>query len=104
MYYYLHIFSKRSLGRLHITLLFLDRGIIAVLKEMMNFKLLCNPLFLLIGISNAVGMIGFYTPFVYLPSMAAQYVRTFFVNVSVNDRVFIRMESVLRTLLSWCPS
>ena len=51
-----------------------DRGIKDVLKEMLNIKLLFNPLFFLIGISNAVGMIGFYTPFVYLPSMAAQYV------------------------------
>merc|ERR1719266_2673693 len=40
---------------------------------MINMKLLFDPLFFLIGISNAVGMIGFYTPFVYLPSMAAQY-------------------------------
>lgn len=46
----------------------------AALKEMVNVKLLFDPLFLLIGISNAIGMIGFYTPFVYLPSMAAQYV------------------------------
>ena len=53
---------------------FLDKGMLAVLKEMLNFKLLFNPLFFLIGVSNAVGMIGFYTPFVYLPSMAAQYV------------------------------
>ena len=51
-----------------------ERGMLAVLREMMNFKLLFNPLFFLIGVSNAVGMIGFYTPFVYLPSMAAQYV------------------------------
>ena len=46
----------------------------AALKEMVNVKLLFDPIFLLIGISNAIGMIGFYTPFVYLPSMAAQYV------------------------------
>ena len=52
-----------------------ERGMLAVLREMMNFELLFNPLFFLIGVSNAVGMIGFYTPFVYLPSMAAQYVR-----------------------------
>ena len=43
---------------------------LAVLKEMMNFKLLADPLFFLIGISNAFAMIGFYTPFVYLPNMA----------------------------------
>ena len=52
-----------------------ERGVLEVIKEMMNFSLLTNPLFLLIGISNAFGMIGFYTPFVYLPSMAAQFVR-----------------------------
>ena len=51
-----------------------ERGVMEVIKEMMNFSLLTNPLFLLIGISNAFGMIGFYTPFVYLPSMAAQFV------------------------------
>ena len=44
---------------------------------MVNLKVLFNPLFFLIGISNAVGMIGFYTPFVYLPSMAAQFVRDY---------------------------
>merc|ERR1719445_2407111 len=61
-----------------------DKGIKAVLKEMVNLKVLFNPLFFLIGISNAVGMIGFYTPFVYLPSMAAQYD-----SISVPDASFL---------------
>ena len=39
-----------------------------------NDILLKDPIFLLIGISNVFGMMGFYTPFVYLPNMAAQYV------------------------------
>ena len=52
----------------------LSGGMRAALKEMVNVKLLFDPIFFLIGISNAIGMIGFYTPFVYLPSMAAQYV------------------------------
>ena len=47
-----------------------DGGMLAVLKTMMNFSLLADPLFLLIGISNSIAMIGFYTPFVYLPNMA----------------------------------
>ena len=38
---------------------------------MLNFELLQNNLFLLIGISNVFGMLGFYVPFVYLPNMAA---------------------------------
>jgi len=59
-------------------------GLRSVLKEMMNFKLLADPLFLLIGISNVFGMIGFYTPFVYLPSMAAQYD-----SISVEDAAFL---------------
>ena len=58
-----------------------DKAIKAVIKEMLNFKLLFNPLFFLIGVSNAVGMIGFYTPFVYLPSMAAKYVRKYCKNL-----------------------
>ena len=56
---------------------------LAVLKEMMNFKLLADPLFFLIGISNAVAMIGFYTPFVYLPNMAIV------TGVSVPDASFL---------------
>ena len=56
---------------------------LAVLKEMMNFKLLADPLFFLIGISNAFAMIGFYTPFVYLPNMAIV------TGVSVADASFL---------------
>ena len=40
------------------------------LKEMVNLTLLVNPIFLLVGISNVFGMLGFYVPFVYLPNMA----------------------------------
>lgn len=40
------------------------------LQEMLNFALLKNKLFLLICLSNVLGMLGFYTPFVYLPNMA----------------------------------
>ena len=46
------------------------RPIISALKEMINVQILANPLFLLICISNVFGMLGFYTPFVYLPNMA----------------------------------
>ena len=42
----------------------------SVLKEMVNFKILSQPLFLLIAISNVFGMLGFYVPFVYLLNMA----------------------------------
>ena len=44
---------------------------ISVLKEMVNYHILSQPLFLLIAISNIFGMLGFYVPFVYLPNMAA---------------------------------
>jgi predicted MFS family arabinose efflux permease len=43
---------------------------INVLKEMVNYEILSQPLFLLIAISNVFGMLGFYVPFVYLPNMA----------------------------------
>ena len=52
-----------------------NSGILVALKEMMNFTLLKNPMFALIGISNFFGMMGFYTPFVYLPNMAVEKVR-----------------------------
>jgi len=60
-----------------------EGGILAVLREMMNFRLLADPLFFLIGISNAFAMIGFYTPFVYLPNMAIV------TGVSVPDASFL---------------
>lgn len=45
--------------------------IMSALREMVNVDLLKNKVFLLVGISNVFGMLGFYTPFVYLPNMAA---------------------------------
>ena len=44
--------------------------ILKVFKEMINITLLANPFFLLIALSNAFGMLGFYVPFVYLPGIA----------------------------------
>ena len=41
---------------------------------MMDFSLMKNPTFLLIGIANLIGMLGFYTPFVYLPAAAIEKV------------------------------
>ena len=41
-----------------------------LLKSMLNPKVLADPKFLLIGVSNFFGFLGFYVPFVYLPSMA----------------------------------
>lgn len=38
---------------------------------MMDFSLLKDPVFLLIGISNVFGMAGLYVPFVYLVDAAA---------------------------------
>ena len=55
----------------------------AVLKEMLNLDLMRNKYFLLIGLSNVFGMLGFYTPFVYLPDMAA--IR----GVEINDANFL---------------
>ena len=41
---------------------------------MMDFSLLKNPQFVIIGFANMIGMLGFYTPFVYLPSAAVEKV------------------------------
>jgi len=48
-----------------------DSGIVSVLKNMLNPSILKDPKFLLLGISNVFGFLGFYVPFVYLPSMAS---------------------------------
>ena len=37
---------------------------------MINIELAINPIFILVGISNIFGMLGFYVPFVYLPGLA----------------------------------
>ncbi|XP_071516142.1 monocarboxylate transporter 14-like isoform X2 [Panulirus ornatus] len=42
------------------------------LSQMMDFSLMKNPVFLLIGVANLFGMLGFYTPFVYLPAAAIE--------------------------------
>ncbi|XP_037780744.1 uncharacterized protein LOC119577127 isoform X2 [Penaeus monodon] len=42
------------------------------LSQMMDFSLLKNPVFLMIGVANLFGMLGFYTPFVYLPDAAKE--------------------------------
>ena len=47
-----------------------EQGIMAVLSSMTNFELLGDPKFLLICASNTFGFLGFYVPFVYLPSLA----------------------------------
>jgi len=47
-----------------------EQGILAVLSSMTNLELLGEPKFLLICISNTFGFLGFYVPFVYLPSLA----------------------------------
>ena len=44
--------------------------VLAVLKTMLSPALLTNNKFLLIGVSNMFGFLGFYVPFVYLPVMA----------------------------------
>ena len=50
-----------------------ERGLkplLSVVEEMMSVSLLLNPSFLLIAMSNLLGMLGFYVPFVFLPNMA----------------------------------
>ncbi|XP_069947319.1 monocarboxylate transporter 14-like isoform X2 [Cherax quadricarinatus] len=50
----------------------LPESIKGTLSQMMDFSLLKNPIFLLIGVANLFGMLGFYTPFVYLPDAAKE--------------------------------
>ena len=42
----------------------------SVLKEMVDFaSYMCNPIFLMIAISNVLGFLAVYIPYVYLPDM-----------------------------------
>ncbi|XP_045593400.1 monocarboxylate transporter 14 isoform X2 [Procambarus clarkii] len=50
----------------------LPESIRGTLGQMMDFSLMKNPIFLLIGVANLFGMLGFYTPFVYLPAAAIE--------------------------------
>lgn len=48
----------------------------SALNDMMDFSLLKDPVFLLIGISNLFGMAGLYVPFFYLVDAAVAQVPT----------------------------
>ena len=48
-----------------------DNSFVQALKAMLNVSLLTDPRFLLIALSNLLGFLGFFVPFLYLPSMAA---------------------------------
>ena len=41
-----------------------------LLKSMLNPEIMMDPKFALLAVSNFFGFLGFYIPFVYLPSMA----------------------------------
>ena len=43
---------------------------LALLKTMLNPEIMTDPKFALLAVSNFFGFLGFYIPFVYLPSMA----------------------------------
>lgn len=49
----------------------------SALNDMMDFSLLKDPVFLLIGISNVFGMAGLYVPFVYLVDAAEKQVQIY---------------------------
>merc|ERR1719468_1373633 len=46
--------------------------IMSVLKEMIDFEIMLNPLFVLICVSNIFGFLAVYVPYVYLPNMTNQ--------------------------------
>jgi hypothetical protein len=47
-----------------------DSLLMSMLASMADPRLLKDPKFLLICVSNTFGFLGFYVPFVYLPSLA----------------------------------
>lgn len=46
------------------------KPVLEVLKEMVNLRLMTDPYFSLVLMSNLVAMLGFLVPFMYLPNMA----------------------------------
>ena len=48
-----------------------ENAFVNALKTMLNPSLMTDPKFVLIGISNLFGFLGFFVPFLYLPSMAS---------------------------------
>lgn len=44
-------------------------SLMAVLREMIDWHVLVNPLFILVVVSNILGFLALYVPYVYLPSM-----------------------------------
>lgn len=75
------MFSKTNVipAAMHLNLLPLGScipdSIKGTLSQMTDLSLLKDPVFLLIGIANVFGMLGFYTPYVYLPGAAIEKVR-----------------------------
>ena len=48
----------------------ITRPLMSVLKEMMDFaSYMCNPIFLMVAISNILGFLAVYIPYIYLPDM-----------------------------------
>ena len=48
-----------------------ENAFVNALKTMLNPALMTDPKFVLIGISNLFGFLGFFVPFLYLPSLAS---------------------------------
>ena len=63
--------DKESCGNIHEMREERDNSFVQALKAMLNVSLLTDPRFLLIALSNLLGFLGFFVPFLYLPSMAA---------------------------------
>lgn len=48
----------------------ITRPLLSALKEMTDFaSFMCNPIFLALAISNILGFLALYIPYVYLPHM-----------------------------------
>ena len=48
-----------------------ENAFVNALTTMLNPSLMTDPKFILIGVSNLFGFLGFFVPFLYLPSMAS---------------------------------
>lgn len=49
-----------------------------ILTTMLDLSLLKSPSFLILAISGGLTMMGFYTPFMYVPGIVSRFIESFF--------------------------
>lgn len=67
---------------------------------LMDFSLMKDPVFLFLGVSNIISMLGFYVPYVYIIDAAMERVSIFYFKkfFSVNKDFFLKWDRTLNLM------